>query len=139
MTPGIHSSTIDLRRRVVQAKLLIDAHYAAPLSLDRTADEACFSKFHFIRLFRSVYGRTPHQYLMRVRMAKARELLQQGLPVGRVCLEVGFESFSSFTRLFRQQNGCTPSVYARKQRLRRQQIRQEPLAFIPGCFLRMLE
>ena len=68
-----------LYRRVVRAKLFIDAQFSSAIDLDNIADEACFSKFHFVRLFKSIYGRTPHQYLTDVRVSNAqRELLADG-------------------------------------------------------------
>ena len=67
-----HYPKIYLVRRVVQAKLFIDEHYAERLDLDNISDEACFSKFHFIRLFRNIYGKTPHQYLTTVRIEKPK-------------------------------------------------------------------
>jgi AraC-like DNA-binding protein len=63
-----------LYRRIVQAKLFIDSKYADKIDLDNISDEACFSKFHFIRLFNSIYGKTPHQYLTFVRIEKAQQL-----------------------------------------------------------------
>jgi len=57
-----------LYRRLVQAKLFIDTHFAEPIDLNAIADEAYFSKFHFIKQFKSIYKRTPHQYLIHVRI-----------------------------------------------------------------------
>ena len=65
-----------LYRRIVQAKLFIDNNYAENIDLDNISDEAYFSKFHFIRLFKNIYGKTPHQYLIFVRIEKAIELLK---------------------------------------------------------------
>src|SRR5688572_733274 len=89
-----------LYRRIVQAKLFIDAHYPEALDLDEIADEACFSKFHFIRQFKKIYHKTPHQYLVSVRMQHALLLLKKGNGVTDVCYAVGFESPGSFCTLF---------------------------------------
>jgi AraC-like DNA-binding protein len=75
------SQKIYLYKRIVQAKLFIDANFAGDIDLDNIADEAYFSKFHFIRLFKSIYGKTPHQYLISVRIEKAKEFLKNGLPL----------------------------------------------------------
>ena len=48
-------------RRIVQAKLFIDSRYADSIDIDNIADEACFSKYHFIREFKKVYVKSPHQ------------------------------------------------------------------------------
>src|SRR6476660_4401775 len=106
---------IYLYKRIVQAKLFIDKNYAENIDLNNIADEAYFSKFHFIRLFTKIYGKTPHQYLMSVRIEKAMQLLRSDMPVSRVCYAVGFESLSSFSTLFKKMVGVSPSVYLFQQ------------------------
>ncbi len=123
-----------LYRRIVQAKCFIDNNYASPIDVGNIADEAYFSKFHFIRLFKKIYGKTPHQYLVAVRMDKAMQLLQAGKPVWEVCLAVGFESLGSFSVLFKRCQGMSPSVYAAQQQSLKAAIARNPLAFVPSCF-----
>ena len=118
----------------MQAKLFIDGNYAQKMDAGEIADEACYSKFHFIRTFRSIYGKTPHQYLTAVRIEKAKELLERGLSVTEACLAVGFDGLGSFTGLFKRRVGMTPSEYRRQRLDRKTEIEQEPLKFIPGCF-----
>lgn len=125
---------IFLYRRLVQAKLFIDSHYAKPIDLDNIADEAYSSKFHFIRQFKSIYRRTPHQYLISVRTEKAKALLKDGMAVSEVCYAVGFESLSSFSGLFKRLYGITPLAYSKQQQHVKAQIKETPLRFIPGCF-----
>src|ERR1700744_6815501 len=86
-------------RRIVQAKLFIDRHYAEPIDLTQIADEAWFSKFHFTRLFKQAYGTTPHHYLTQVRLDQAKQLLANGEPVAVVCYNVGCDNSTSFTPL----------------------------------------
>ena len=119
-----------LYRRLVQAKRFIDSRFAEAIDLDCIADEAAFSKYHFIKLFKATYGRTPHQYLIYVRLRHAMALLDQGEPVSAVCYAVGFESLGSFSLLFKRVHGCTPSAYLA---LKAEQA-QAPLRFVPGCF-----
>ena len=121
-------------KRLVQAKLFIDSHFAEPIDLDNIADEAFFSKFHFIREFKKIYRNTPHQYLIQVRIEKAKELLQTAVPVRDACYEVGFESLPSFSRLFRRMTGLTPSAYSAPQQSRKEKMAESPLSFIPACF-----
>ena len=123
-----------LYRRLVQAKLFIDAHYAEPIDLNAIADEAYFSKFHFIKQFKSIYRLTPHQYLISRRIEKAQELLKAGSMVSGVCYRVGFESLPSFSGLFKRVTGVTPSAYLAQQQDLKAQIMEAPLTFIPGCF-----
>jgi AraC-like DNA-binding protein len=125
---------IYLYRRVVQAKLFIDNHFSDSIDLDNIADEAWFSKFHFIRLFKGIYGLTPHQYLIRVRIENAKLLLAKNSSVAEVCYAVGFDSVSSFTTLFKKMAGITPSVFQQRQHQRKADIAAKPLQFIPACF-----
>lgn len=125
---------IYLYRRLVQAKLFIDTHYADKIDLGNISDEAYFSKFHFIRTFKSIYRKTPHQYLIEVRIEKAMELLKTGLPVSEVCDRIGFESLSSFCGLFKRMTGATPSQYLLQHQKIKAQITASPLTFVPGCF-----
>jgi AraC-like DNA-binding protein len=123
-----------LYRRIVQAKLFIDTNYAENIELANISDEAFFSKFHFIRLFKKIYGYTPHQYVTKVRIDKAMELLRTNVPVSETCYAVGFESLSSFSGLFKRLVGTTPSAYLLQQQQMKAHILKAPLDFIPGCF-----
>ena len=104
-----------LYKRIVQAKLFIDNNYHQNIDLNNIADEALFSKFHFIRLFKKIYGKTPHQYLTIVRIEKAKERLQTETFISAVCYSVGFDSISSFTGLFKKIAGLTPSAWQHQQ------------------------
>lgn len=123
-----------LYKRVVQAKMFIDKNYADPLDLSVVSDEAAFSKFHFIRLFKKIYGMTPHIYLRKVRLEHARKLLEQGFSVLEACNEVGFESIGSFTTLFKRMNGLAPSAYRQLRMNHQHQIVLRPIQFVPHCF-----
>lgn len=124
-----------LYRRVVRAKLYIDEHFAAGVDLSNIADEACFSKFHFTRLFKAIYGKTPHQYLTGVRINRAIELLTDGATVAKACFSVGFDSISSFTGLFRRRTGLTPAAFQKNVLATRDEVSSRPLKFVPNCFV----
>jgi len=121
-------------RRLVQAKLFIDRHFDEPINLDAIADEAYFSKFHFIRIFKKTYRQTPHQYLTHVRLENAKQLLQSNIPVSEVCYACGFESIPSFTTLFKKTNGHTPAEYRQQQMFLKADKVSAPLKYIPACF-----
>ncbi len=129
-----HCPKVYLYRRIVQAKLFIDTHYSEPIDLSNIADEAYFSKFHFIRLFASIYGRTPHQYLKYVRIQNAKLLLKKGHIVSEACYAVGFESVSSFSGLFHKSEGISPSKYAFAYKESQSEKNQKPQAFVPSCY-----
>lgn len=124
-----------LYRRIVQAKLYIDEHYQEHINLELISEEAAFSKFHFIRLFKKIYGKTPHQYLREVRLDRARELMAPGtLDIESVCLKVGFESVGSFSSLFKRKFGYSPALYSQILKRRQEHTQERPLAYVPGCF-----
>jgi AraC-like DNA-binding protein len=120
--------------RAVRAKLFIDDNFSSNIDLNKIADEACFSKFHFVRLFKDIYGRTPHQYLTYVRIEKAKEYLDEGETVAYACFKVGFDSISSFTGLFKRRTGRTPRQYQIDRQSFRESVAAEPLNHIPSCF-----
>ena len=127
-----------LYRRIVQAKLFIDNHYAENIDLEQIADEAYFSKFHFCRLFKTAYGKTPHHYLTQVRMNNAQQLLAKGVPVGEVSFCVGFDSPTSFTALFKKHFSVSPSAYQARQLKRQALVTANPLHAVPNCFAESL-
>jgi len=123
-----------LYKRIVQAKALIDDCYTTGLTVDDIAGEACFSKFHFMRLFRAAYRMTPHQYLMALRIRKAKELLASNHSVTDTCFKVGFASPSSFIHLFSATEKCTPSAYATRMISLQKDQSINPLNHVPECF-----
>lgn len=125
----------NLYRRIVQAKLFIDSHFAEKINIDLIAGEAYFSKFHFIRTFKEIYGFTPHQYLIQVRIAGAKKLLSRELPVEQVCFDVGFESVSTFTGLFKKKTGMSPVSFKKQQASQRAERMARPLKYIPACHI----
>lgn len=90
----------------------IDANYDRDLSLAELASVAGMSTFHFSREFKKTTGKTPHQYLMKFRVDRAKMLLSQSeMPLTEVGLRSGFSHQSHFTRLFRRLTGTTPQAY----------------------------
>ncbi|HEY4111226.1 helix-turn-helix transcriptional regulator [Puia sp.] len=90
------------------AKRLIDERCCGEVDLDGLARGVFVSKFHFIRQFSRVYGRTPYRYLTERRIALAKELLTAGMGVREVCCRVGFSSVPSFASLFKRYIGYSP-------------------------------
>ena len=106
------STRIELFKRLSQAREWMHANYASPLPLDSIAEKAQLNCQHFLRMFRDCFGATPHQYLMEVRLAAARELLADTTePVTAICRMTGFESPPSFSNLFRSRFGASPTAY----------------------------
>jgi len=113
-----------------RAVSLIDSHLGDRLAIDALCREAHVSRYHFIRTFRRVLFETPHRYIVRKRIGRARELLAgSGLSITEVCFEVGFESLGSFSALFHREVGWSPSMY----RARCREQRRNPRKYIPAC------
>jgi AraC family transcriptional regulator len=105
------------RRRAVEAALFIAAHSNEPLRLERIATLTSLSPFHFLRLFARVTGFTPHQYLVRVRLLRAAELLADpDRRIGDIAFEVGFGDLSNFVRTFHRATGMSPGCFRRLSR-----------------------
>lgn len=132
-SPKISVKT-DRYRRLVAARQYMERHFDSSPALPAIAGAACFSPYHFLRLFKSVYHQTPGQYLTAVRLARAKALLASGADPRTTCLAIGFDSIGTFTTLFKRATGQTPAAYGAASRQRRSDIAATPLAFVPACF-----
>ncbi|MCP4118478.1 MAG: helix-turn-helix transcriptional regulator [Desulfobacteraceae bacterium] len=101
------------QRQIGRAKEFIAAHLAENISLDQVAKAAGMSKFHFSRRFKDKIGITPHQYLLKSRTQKAKELLKKGRSIAGVAYELGFNDQSHFGRIFLKNEGVSPGAFAR--------------------------
>jgi AraC family transcriptional regulator len=95
-----------------QAVNYINEHLDQNLTLAEIAEAVRMSPNYFASLFKQYTGLTPHQYVMKCRIEKAKQLLHhQQLTLVEICQEVGFTSQSHFTRVFRQHAKTTPKAY----------------------------
>lgn len=98
--------------RLRQVTEFIGNHYDREIKLAELAQVAGMSSFHFAREFKRTTGTTPHQYLIKFRVERAKALLaKRDLPLIEVGLRSGFSHQSHFTRLFRRVTGTTPHSY----------------------------
>lgn len=113
---------------------LIDEHPEQQWSLRRLAQVSGYSPFHLLRSFQRLFHETPHRYVIRRRIERARRLLAETTwSVTRICLAVGFESLGSFSSRFRELVGWPPSAY----RGRVLDQKAHPLRYIPACHVAM--
>lgn len=105
--------------RITQAvRMMEKTDEAQGWTLERIANEARLSKYHFLRTFEQVTGLTPHQYLRRLRLRKAAtRLLAEPGNVLDVALDCGFGDLSNFNRAFRVEFGMSPRAFRRQGRV----------------------
>ena len=98
--------------KLVAVTNYIDSHRSEDLSVEQLAELAGFSKYHFERLFKSSMGISCYQYITKRRVMMAQELLgDTDLSVMDIALQSGFFSLSTFNRVFKDMNGCSPTEY----------------------------
>src|SRR6266852_4329740 len=105
----------DSNRRLLRARDTMDRTYSQPLDVPTLARIAHVSEAHFIRTFRATFGETPHRYLQRRRVERAMFLLRAtDRSVTDICLDVGFNSLGTFSRIFRDIVGESPTDYRQR-------------------------
>jgi AraC family transcriptional regulator len=111
--PPVRKATrVELYKRLSRAMDVLRSGFCGEVSLDELAAEACLSKYHFLRLFRSAYGLSPYQYIQHLRIEKARALLSDSvITISDLAGLLGFENSQSFSRLFFQKMGIYPTQY----------------------------
>jgi AraC family transcriptional regulator len=106
------STKTELYKRLCIAKDLMHAAYMEPLELDQISQEARMSIPQLVRQFKSVFGCTPHQYLITIRLRQAAHWLQTNQwPIGEITWRCGFVDASAFCRAFKSRYGLSPEVY----------------------------
>jgi len=120
-------------RPVVDVKHEIDRRFIESVRLSDVAETARLSKFHLIRAFKTIFQRTPHQYVVERRVRRARELLERTeMSVTAICFEVGFESLGSFVSMFKRVVGESPGKY--RERFTRESPSDAGRVPAPACF-----
>jgi len=99
---------------VIGTRHYINNNFDKELNLDMLSHIRFTSKFHLLRLFKRYYGQTPKQYLIDKRIEQAKELLTKGNNVTETCYDIGFDSPSSFSTLFKSRVGQTPSEFQKR-------------------------
>ena len=120
------STQEDTNRRMLRARDEMDRRYAEPLDVPHLAAIAHLSASQFGRVFKSVYGETPHRYLQRRRVERAMTLLRQtDRAVTDIAWDVGFASLGTFSRTFAVIVGCSPTEFRA----------QHDAVHVPTCFI----
>jgi AraC-like DNA-binding protein len=98
---------------VAAARELLDASLDRPVTLLDLARHVHVSPYHLHRRFRESVGVTPHEYLLRRRLERAKELLADGASVTETAAATGFSSPGYFASVFRRRVGVTPTAFRR--------------------------
>lgn len=109
---SIKSSTrSELVKRIYLSVDFIHAYYDQSITLDQLAEVSMLSKFHFLRVFKSIFNISPHQYIKQIRLQKAIALIKKDqMPLYLVAQQVGIENGSSLSRMMYQLTGQRPSA-----------------------------
>jgi AraC-like DNA-binding protein len=94
-----------------RVRAIIESRFASRLTLDDLALQTGFSKYYLERSFNDRYGLPIHQFLMKVRIARALAMLRGGTRPAEVAFAVGFSDQPHLTRVFRNELGFTPRQY----------------------------
>lgn len=89
----------------------IRAHLTEPLTVAQLSAQAHMSVPHFYRAFKTEFGLSPMDFVIRERIQKAKELLSQQFSVKEACYGTGFNNMTYFIRIFRKYEGVTPGTY----------------------------
>lgn len=107
----------DHKQRMLRVLVHIQQHLDEPLPLEALADVACYSPFHFHRVFRGMIGESVKEHVRRLRLERAAHRLKfSDEPVVHLAFEAGFETHETFTRAFTAAFEVTPSAYRKRHR-----------------------
>lgn len=96
-------------------KEYIDEHYFEEINLDSLATVFCVNKYHLVRKFKETFGSTVNQYITNERVTHAKELLRfTDYTITEIGTKIGFNDGAYFTRVFKKEEGISPSEF-RKQ------------------------
>ncbi len=84
-------------------------HFSEKISIEQLASICHLSKFYYIKVFKSYTGQTPYDYLLNIRLQKAKScLVETSKSVEEIAQECGFSESKNFIASFRKKNGMTP-------------------------------
>jgi AraC family transcriptional regulator len=113
-SPGVNGLSFGQERTVLD---YVDQHLQKSISLEDLACTVGLSRYHFARRFRQSTGTTPHEFVLRQRVERAKTLLHRtNTPLPDIACSCGFADQSHMTREFRKRVGLTPGRYRARSR-----------------------
>ena len=122
-------------RKICLGRDYLAERYSESFCLTEAAKYSCMSQYHFCRVFTKIFGESPYKFVIRLRIEKAKSMLiTENFSVSEICEGIGYSSIGSFSILFREKTGMSPTQYRR----RLWSLSSEPLSFpmqsIPLCY-----
>jgi AraC-like DNA-binding protein len=126
--------------RLCRARDYLAGRFDRRTPIEDVARQADLSPFYFARLFTDAFGETPHEFVTRIRIERAKaRLLADNEPITEICFDVGYESLGSFSTRFHSLVGVSPAAFRREaRRLFGVVGRQWPRYYIPHCYQQYL-
>lgn len=111
-------NSLEYQRRIQKALTCIRENLDKPLSVKEVAKTACFSEYHFHRIFAAIMQETPGEYITRKKLERAaiRLAYLPGSKVSTVAFAFGYSSVSGFSKAFKQWFGCRPTELSKIKR-----------------------
>lgn len=126
-------------KKICSGRDYLQKHYTDSFSLTKVAKYSCMSQYHFSRVFTNVFGESPNTFVAELRIEKAKKMLiTENFSISEICAEVGYSSVGSFSSLFSEKVGISPSKYRRKLRSLANEPHSFPMQSIPLCFAQNL-
>jgi len=131
------SSRTEYRHRIQRVIDHVNAHLADDLPLEALAGAACFSSFHFHRIFSFMTGETPVAFVNRLRLERAANMLQASASVSvtEIALSCGFSSSATFSRSFKKYFGVSATEWRNESKNRNAVSKNGKAPGLPGSYL----
>jgi AraC-like DNA-binding protein len=105
----------EIQRQVSQAVRYLELQYTQVVSIEQLARTLGYHRTYLCKMFKQATGLAPMQYLFKIRMERAKQLLETAMTIDQVASSVGFNDALYFSKQFHKWSGSAPSVY-RKER-----------------------
>ncbi|MDF1698901.1 MAG: AraC family transcriptional regulator [Saprospiraceae bacterium] len=92
----------ELYRRVLVAKYFLEDNFTQTISLDKLAQEASLSKYHFTRTFKALFGLSPYQHILHLRLQKAKELRSKDYSYREISMMIGFSDHKNLRKALKK-------------------------------------
>jgi AraC family transcriptional regulator len=122
----------EYRQRLLRVLVHVQEHLDDDLPLEALARIACFSPFHFHRIFGAMVGESVKEHVRRLRLERAAHRLEySSRSIIEIALDARYETHESFTRAFQTMFGVSPSVFRKQQRARWQLNSPSGIHYLP--------